>query len=58
MSTAWLMQVLALGAQEPCYDEIHVFTLWFRNPSLPFDTVFRVCGICGHPETWMWVEDA
>ncbi len=58
MNTTWLMQVLALSAREPCYDEMHAFTPWLQNQSLPFDTVFRVCGVCGHPETWMWVEDA
>ena len=58
MSAAWLLQALTITAQEPCYDEMHVYSPWFPHPSLHFDTAYRLCGICGHPEVRIWIDDA
>lgn len=58
MIDTWLITLLHATAQEPCYDEMHVFSPWLPHSSLAFGTVYRICGICGHPESMIWIDDA
>ena len=58
MTTTYLMALLNATAQEPCYDEMHIFSPWFPHPALPFGTAYRLCGVCGRPESMMWIADA
>ena len=57
MTDLWLIALLDATAQEICYDEMHVFSPWPHHPTLSFDIVYRLCGICGHPESMMWIDD-
>ncbi len=57
MSEMLLVSMLSAMARESCYDEMHVYSPWRPNMMLSFDTVYRICAVCGHPETWMWVDD-